>query len=121
MKVGPSTVADGRGVFACRGFAEGEIIEQCHVIVIGAADRRIIDGTDLYNYYFDWRERSAALALGNGSLYNHSYEPNARYVKNHTDETIDFVAIHPIADGDEILVNYNGDPSDTTPVWFETR
>lgn len=121
VKVGASTVVDGRGVFACRDFAEGDVIEHCHVIILGPDDRKRIDDTDLYNYYFDWAGRSAALALGNGSLYNHSYDPNARYIKNQADHTIDFVAIHPIADGDEILVNYNGDPVDVSPVWFEAK
>ena len=121
VKVGPSTVTEGRGVFACRDFAEGDIIETCHVLVLGPNDRQAIDDTNLYNYYFAWRERSAAIALGNGSLYNHSYDPNARYLKNHTDDTIDFVAIEHIADGAEILVNYNGDPNDQSPVWFEAE
>jgi len=30
-----------------------------------------------------------------------------------------FVAIRPIATGDEITVNYNGDPEDKSPITFD--
>ena len=60
----------------------------------------------------------AALALGYGSLYNHSYRPNARYV-DLGDRTKLFTAIWDIAAGEEITVNYNGEPGDETPVGFE--
>ena len=30
-----------------------------------------------------------------------------------------FMAIRDIAHGEEIVVNYNGEPGDKTPVWFK--
>ena len=35
--------------------------------------------TVLKDYCFNWAEGKVALALGYGSIYNHSYRPNARY------------------------------------------
>ena len=83
--------------------------------------RSLLDTTVLYNYYFSWgaEANEAALALGFGSLYNHSYSPNAHYVKDLDRRKIDFVAIRNISAGDEITVNYNGDPESLKPLWFD--
>ena len=59
------------------------------------------------------------IALGYGSMYNHSYEPNAKYKRNFSNQTITFVAIKPIKKREEITVNYNGDPINQEKVWFE--
>jgi hypothetical protein len=59
-----------------------------------------------------------ALALGWGSLYNHSFCPNAIYQKDLEGAKIRFVALRFIAPNEEVLVNYNGDPGDQSPVWF---
>ena len=59
-----------------------------------------------------------ALALGYGSLYNHSYQPNARY-DDESGQTKVFTAIRDIEAGEEITVNYNGEPEDESPVGFE--
>ena len=58
------------------------------------------------------------MALGYGSLYNHSDRPNARY-HDEGGRTKVFTAIRDIGPGEEITVNYNGDPCDETPVGFE--
>ena len=72
-------------------------------------------------YVFSWKvptkREYVALALGYGSLYNHSFTPNARY-QCVAPDTIEYLSIRPIAKGDEILINYNGDPDDQTPVDF---
>lgn len=109
----------GRGVFARRAIGKGEVIERVPVIVL-SADQAGNDPRehDLSGYCFEWGEGTVALALGFGSLYNHSYRPNARY-----DDvgrlTKVFTALRDIAAGEEITVNYNGGPEDRSPVWFE--
>lgn len=57
--------------------------------------------------------------MGHGSLYNHSYRPNAKYVRKVSEGVIDFVAVRDIEVGEEITVNYNGYPGDNEPVWFD--
>jgi len=59
-----------------------------------------------------------AIALGYGSLYNHSYTPNAHY-RDIGRRSKEFLAVRDIAAGEEITVNYNGDPQDRTAVDFE--
>lgn len=112
----------GRGIFASRDFGEGELIESCPVIALpDARDRARLRRTGLINYYFLWGpERThAAICLGYGSLYNHSYEPNARWEKRIEDERMDFYAIRPIREGEEITVNYNGAPDDARKLWIK--
>ena len=111
----------GRGVFAARPIADGEIIEICPVIVFSEADKAHLDRTFLYDYYFDWGEDGLefALCLGYGSLYNHDYAPNAEYTMDFGSKTIDFHAIRDIEAGEEITVSYNGDPENKEFVWFE--
>ncbi len=107
----------GRGVFARRPIEEGEVIETCPVLVLPAGS--IEDFSEgLGAYVFEWGRGKLALALGYGSLYNHSYQPNARYA-DLPDRTKLFTAIRNIAAGEEITVNYNGEPDDKTPVGFE--
>lgn len=108
----------GAGVFATRDFAVGDIIERCPVLVISDEDEEHIAGTALDGYCYTW-EGGLALALGFGSLYNHAPASNARYWTITEEGVIEIVAHRPIAAGEEILINYNGDPDDATPVWFE--
>jgi uncharacterized protein len=109
----------GRGIFARREIAEGEVIETCPVLVLPAEQA----GDDparhaLAGYVFEWGRGTVALALGYGSLYNHSYEPNACY-EDVAGRAKLFVAIRDIAAGEEITVNYNGEPQDRSPGWFD--
>ena len=111
----------GRGVFAERNLKRGEIIESCPVIVLPAEEVDAFELTQLYNYYFAWGEASeeAAIALGYGSLYNHSYTPNAEYRKDFDNSLLKYICIRDIQKDEEITINYNFDPEDKTPVWFE--
>ena len=111
----------GRGVFAQRNFKEGEVIETCPVIVLPAEEIDALELTQLYSYYFAWgpESKDAAIALGYGSLYNHSYTPNARYYKDFDNSLIKYVCITDIQKDEEITISYNWDPEDKSPVWFD--
>lgn len=74
----------GRGVFTTEFIPVGTLIEIAPVIVLAEQDLKLIhDHTILHDYYFLWTDdgKSAAIALGYGSLYNHSYMPNAEYLQ----------------------------------------
>jgi SET domain-containing protein len=106
----------GRGVFARRSIRGGEVIERVPVIVLPLDEGD--SGTVLPAYCFVWGRDTVALALGYGSLFNHSYQPNAR----HDDvgrQTKVFTALRDIEPGEEITVNYNGEPDDNSPVSFD--
>lgn len=117
-----STNSRGRGVFARREIAAGESIEVCPVIVLGGADEQeLLDKTRLFDYYFAWGEHGelAAVALGYGSLYNHSYHANADHICDVPGGEIRITAHRPIRRGEEITINYGGRPDCPDPVWFD--
>jgi uncharacterized protein len=108
----------GRGVFARRAIKKGEMIERVPVLVMTSDEyAKGLANTPLKDYCFCWGNDQVALALGYGSLYNHSYRPNARY-EDVGPLTKAFIAIRAIAKGEEITVNYNGKSSSRAKVWF---
>jgi hypothetical protein len=114
------TTNKGRGVFALVAFAARQHIEEAPVLAYPAGQRELIYSTVLSDYPYDWTDGGEAIAMGFGSFYNHSYKPNAWYRKNFERRTIDFIALRPIAAGEEITINYNGLPNDLSPLWFTT-
>jgi SET domain-containing protein len=113
------TKGKGRGVFARRLICDGEVIERVPVLVLPVGETKSNSGTTrMAGYCFEWGRGTVAVALGYGSLYNHSYKPNARY-DDESGQSKVFRAIRDIAPGEEIVVNYNGEPEDETPVWFK--
>ncbi|WP_420457744.1 SET domain-containing protein [Neolewinella sp.] len=106
----------GRGVYTSEPIAEGSVVELAPVIELSAADRRQIHETGLHDYYFVWGE-GAALALGFGSLYNHSPTPNLDYEMDYDFRQIRFSALRPVTAGEELLIDYlAGDERET--LWF---
>ncbi len=112
---------EGRGVFTGQPLEAGDLIEICPAIVLPEEDLPKIHDTKLHDYYFLWGDdqKQCAIALGYGSLFNHSYQPNAQYLLDYEHETIDFYCLKPIQSGEEITVNYNGEPGNQELVWFD--
>lgn len=107
----------GRGVFARRPIRAGQTIERVPVFLIPL--KEIAGGRknpELAHYFYLWNRTHVALTLGYGSLYNHSYKPNAQY--RHGQMAMTYYALRDIAEGEEITVNYNGDPEDRSPMIF---
>jgi hypothetical protein len=109
----------GRGVFANRDFEAGDEIEACPVIVIDAADVARISESVLGHYVYGWDDGGVAVALGFGSLYNHSDDNNAAYYMGDDEASLVIVAEKPIAAGEEILIDYTG--GGETDLWFTPR
>jgi len=82
-----------------------------------------LETTNLGDYYYTWGGdlRAGALALGHASLYNHSYEPNLRYVKRQEHGIIEFYALRDIRRDEELTINYSGDHDGRGAVWFEPQ
>lgn len=107
----------GRGVVALSPIAKGEVFESAPVIVVPGEQSGVLRQTALSSYYYEWGD-DAAIALGYGSVYNHSYRPSARFYLNPAELRIEFVALRNIQAGEEITINYNGEPDDLDPLWF---
>ena len=112
----------GRGIFSKKKIQPNEIIEVSPIIKIPESQTNLIDKTKIHDYYFLMPDKSIGVALGYGSLYNHSFSPNAKYEADENNcEQLIFRCIKEINIGDEIRVNYNGNPTDKTPLWFEVK
>jgi uncharacterized protein len=112
--------ARGRGLFARTAIAPGTVIEAAPVIVIPGVDCPALDRTIIYDYYFHWDgdpegQGRGALALGLVTLCNHASPPNARVERNYARQTLDLLAVAPIAAGDELTIDYG------CTLWFEPR
>jgi uncharacterized protein len=118
-----NTKGRGRGVFALTDLEEGALLEIAPVIVMEKKDRPLLDQTLLHDYIFEWggNKEQCCMALGYVPLYNHSYQSNCEYEMNFTKQTITIKTIRPVAAGEELFINYNGDWNNEKPVWFEAR
>jgi SET domain-containing protein len=105
--------AKGRGLVAKVDLPAGELIELCSVLVIPSSERAKLAGTIVSHYYFHWEDGageedwSAAIALGSISLCNHAPHPTARFELDRQRKTIALYALHNIAAGDEITIDYD--------------
>ena len=107
----------GRGVFTREDIPRRSLIEIAPLLIA-----KIKPGDEGYFDYvlYEWGKNEYALALGFGSLYNHSIKPNADYeLSEHCGlPNILIRSIKKIKKFEEITINYNGDPKDKTPWEF---
>ena len=113
----------GRGVYTNTFIAAGTIIEISPVIVMPAADRTLLDKTLLHDYIFEWGtdKTQCCMALGLVPIYNHSYNSNCEYFMDYATDSIMLKTVKNIEEGEEVLINYNGDFDDKTLLWFEAK
>ena len=97
------------------------MIEICPVIIIPKDQVEAIHKTVLHDYYFLWDQQvgNACIALGLGTIYNHSEQPNAEMISNLDDQTMSVKCIRKIEPMEEILINYLDNNEKFNKVWFE--
>ena len=113
-KYAPAT----RAVVATQDIKKGKIIELCPVIRMPYEE---VFGPELNfptisHYCFGYYKGYTVIALGFGSLYNHSETPNAKYEPKASD-ALCFEAIKDIATNEEITVDYY--PDEKGPATFK--
>lgn len=108
----------GRGVFSDTLIRKGQIVEKCPVIPLTVAEYKAILVTKVENYVYTWpgprqsadthqdNWSSACIALGYGSLYNHSDDPNCAWLGDIPNLQFIFKALKAIQPHEEILHNY---------------
>lgn len=116
-----SKIVKGLGVIADSNIKAGETIEKAPVLLLPMKEFEHIKKTKLFYYFFEYTNSHFGIVLGYGSLYNHSYTPNARYLYNFKEKCLKIVATQDIEKGEEIFFNYNYYPDDKTPLgeWFK--
>jgi uncharacterized protein len=111
----------GNGVFALKNFKKGDIIEKCPIITMRPKERNFLEETLMAYYVYPWKSlNDCAVVFGYGSIYNHSYEPNAKWVRDYKNQKMVYKATADIKKGSEITINYNGEygPPDELD-WFD--
>lgn len=110
-----SSLIHGRGVFADKDIPEGDIIEESPVLSIPEKSGLFI------NYAFKIpkmekteHDKKDVVALGYGSIYNHSSEPNAEATFDSDNLIMRFTAKAPIHRDNEIFISYGKS-------WFQDR
>jgi SET domain-containing protein len=109
--IGVGKSGDSVGVFALDDIKDNETIEECHVILVPIDE---VKGGVIIDYMFKIDNSLYALALGNGSIYNHRNQPNARWEYDDKKQLVRFVAVRAIKSGEEIYISYGKD-------YFATR
>jgi SET domain-containing protein len=99
----------GRGVFAGEYTMKDRVIEQSPVIDMPGSDLACVQKTKLAAYYYRWGESSQdiGIALGYGSLYNHSSYPNITFIKNIPKQLIEYTKARVIRKDQELNIDYN--------------
>lgn len=102
----------GYGVFADGDIHAGDVIEECHMLLMDDSNAAI----DNYIFGVGHTKLNAkyALPFGYGAIYNHADIPNTRYIIDEEHSLLIFCADRFIRAGEEILVNYGAD-------WFSSR
>jgi uncharacterized protein len=114
----------GRGIVALRDIPADTVIERCPVLIIPESDRPKTDQTVVFTYVYMWEQGTteqdlytgtgrAAIALGLSSLLNHSYDPNAIFIRQIDDLELELRSHRAIAAGEEITIDYQ------MTLWFD--
>lgn len=99
----------GRCVFSSKDIKKNEIVEISELILI-KKDKEIkkIHETILNNYVYSYGPKWIAIALGIGSLFNHSKKPNIHYYKKN--KKLYFIAKKDIKKNNQLFIDYGYDP-----------
>ena len=115
-----TTATMGRGVFATRTIAPGEILGLFHAIRLPPAEVAAIRGGVLSRFWFeDDTDGSAFVVFGLIELVNHRPTPNVdrrwRIVAGH--DVVELFAIERIAPGEQLFLDYKFEGRADDPHW----
>ncbi|KZT64622.1 hypothetical protein DAEQUDRAFT_601696 [Daedalea quercina L-15889] len=113
LRIGYS-VEKGRAVYAAR-FLEPQTVVEISPVLLFTSTEYEEHGryTVLDHYTFRWRDGRMALALGLGSLFNHSQNPNVSYTLDHDTDSIRYTTTRRIEEGEELCIFYGH------KLWFD--
>lgn len=104
FEIGESSI-HGRGVFARADHEPGDVLWTDPVLLVPNDE---LEGIVSW-YVVEWDDDDSALALGRTSFLNHSSVPNAELHCIEDGPEMGVVAIRPIAEGDEVCIDYGPD------------
>lgn len=101
----------GRGVFASIDLKPNVLVEKSPLILIPKEDIIKIEASVLDNYVYEFKD-GLAVALGMGSLFNHSDKPNVQWKILRKEQCVIFWTDQDIKAGDQLFIDYGYNPLD---------
>jgi uncharacterized protein len=92
----------GRALFAEKNISKGELVESCELIFVKNSE--ITRSIEAYVYQYD--NKHVVIALGNGSLINHSDDPNCEFYFSFKKKLLIIRTIKNVSKGEELTINY---------------
>lgn len=103
----------GRGVYSDCEIKAGEFVCECELLVLSETDTALLSRTDLKYYTYAFTNLQDCLALGVGSLFNHSEDPNIKFeLSKHNASgrpVLIFIALKDIKPGEQLCIDYRAD------------
>ncbi|KAF7365315.1 Histone lysine methyltransferase set7 [Mycena venus] len=104
----------GRGIFAAHAIPKQTVVESSPVLLLGKKEYEQHGRfTILDHYTFKWKNGSMALALGLGSLFNHSNSPNVSYTIDSANDLIHYTTTRNVEQDEELCIYYGSN------LWFD--
>ena len=110
----------GRGVFAVRKIAKGELLGEFHTIRLPPDEVQTMAGTTLSHFWFeDDDDGSAFVVFGWIEMVNHSMTPNADRTWRATPEgeVVALFATRDVEAGEQLFMDYEFEPKADNPPW----
>lgn len=96
----------GWGAFCARKIPKGTIFNVTTLLPLTVREARLMSGSSLEPYWYEFGSRGRAIALGLGSVMNHSDEPNCSFHYSRTKRTLKFYALRDIPAHEELTHDY---------------
>ena len=96
----------GWGVFCSRDIPKGRIFNVTPLLALTARESRLMSGSTLEPYWYEFGSRGRAIALGIGSTMNHSDEPNSSFYFSRSKRMLRFYALRKIPAHEELTHDY---------------
>ncbi len=96
----------GWGGFCSKSIPKGKVFNVTTLLVLSAREAKLMSESSLEAYWYEFGSRGRAIALGLGSILNHSDDPNCSYHFSKKKRTLSFYAIRDIPAHEELTHDY---------------
>ena len=107
-----NTPGKGRGVFSHENIPKRTLIHVSPVLILAGQDNDLAQRTILNHYTYNWG-KDQAVALGLGSMFNHSRTNNVGFVRVKEKEIIEYYTLRDIPAETELCIYYG------PHLWFD--
>ena len=103
----------GRGVVAREDIEQNTVIAEYELLILSTEDTKLISNTILATYTYTFNQETAqdCIALGEGSLFNHSDSPNIGYqiINKNEKSVLRISSLRKIQSGEQLFIDYGAD------------